>query len=138
MCEMNGGWSSWSGTANGNTPADFIPAWRYMHDIFIEEVFGYSYDIMASRTNKPIVLSEVASTELGGNKAQWISYAFAMIPSRFPRIVGLTWFSLIKECDWRVQSSPGSLQAFREAVSGIDVAQRQRGMPSLDLRANKS
>ncbi|MHB8792593.1 MAG: glycoside hydrolase family 26 protein [Thermoleophilia bacterium] len=200
MCEMNGDWTSWSGTANGNSPADYIPAWRHMHDIFIEEgaynvdwlwspnrdgstanaintfdsyypgdayvdyvgfsgynwgtmyntptwisswqgfeeVFGYSYDVMASRTNKPIVLAEMASTELGGNKAQWITDAFAMIPTRFPRIVGVTWFNLNKECDWRVQSSPSALQAFRAAINGIDAAQRPCGIPGLTMNANRS
>lgn len=93
---------------------------------------------MTSRTNKPIVLAETATTELGGSKAQWITDAFAMIPTRFPRIVGVTWFNLNKETDWRVQSSPGSLQAFKAAINQIDAAQRPCGMPGLDLKATGS
>jgi len=32
--EMNGNWYSWSGTATGNSPADFIAAWQHVHAIF--------------------------------------------------------------------------------------------------------
>jgi hypothetical protein len=37
MHEMNGDWYSWGRGVNGNTPADFIGAWRHMHDIFVAE-----------------------------------------------------------------------------------------------------
>lgn len=33
--EMNGGWFSWGTTSsNQNTPADYVAAWRHIHDIF--------------------------------------------------------------------------------------------------------
>ena len=32
--EMNGNWFLWSGRVNGNSPADFVAAWRHVHDIF--------------------------------------------------------------------------------------------------------
>ena len=34
MHEMNGNWYPWAGTANGNKPAEFVVAWRRIHDIF--------------------------------------------------------------------------------------------------------
>jgi mannan endo-1,4-beta-mannosidase len=37
MHEMNGNWYPWSGTANGNQPQDFVPAWRHVHDLFAAE-----------------------------------------------------------------------------------------------------
>ena len=37
MHEMNGNWYPWCGTVNGNTPAEFVKAWRHIHDIFEEE-----------------------------------------------------------------------------------------------------
>lgn len=37
MHEMNGRWYPWSGTTNGNSPAQFIAAWRRLHRIFEEE-----------------------------------------------------------------------------------------------------
>jgi hypothetical protein len=35
--EMNGNWYPWGGTVNGNAPADFVPAWRHIRDIFTQE-----------------------------------------------------------------------------------------------------
>lgn len=35
--EMNGYWYPWGGTVNGNSPSDFVPAWRRIHDIFEQE-----------------------------------------------------------------------------------------------------
>ncbi|MBS1888313.1 MAG: hypothetical protein JSU06_14105 [Actinobacteria bacterium] len=32
--EMNGNWFPWAGAANGNSPAEFVAAWRRVHDIF--------------------------------------------------------------------------------------------------------
>jgi len=37
MSEMNGDWVTWGGNANGNSPQDYIPAWRHVHDIFVQE-----------------------------------------------------------------------------------------------------
>jgi hypothetical protein len=37
MHEMNGDWYSWGQGVNGNTPADFIAAWRHIHDIFVAQ-----------------------------------------------------------------------------------------------------
>jgi cellulose synthase (UDP-forming) len=35
--EMNGWWYPWSVSENGNTPRDFVAAWRHIHDIFRQE-----------------------------------------------------------------------------------------------------
>jgi Glycosyl hydrolase family 26 len=32
--EMDGFWYPWGGLVNGNTPADFVQAWRHIHDLF--------------------------------------------------------------------------------------------------------
>jgi beta-mannanase len=183
MCEMNGDWVAWGGNANGNSPQDYIPAWRHIHDIFVqegasnvmwvwspnrggsyadaqnifntyypgdayvdyvgingynwgtmyntpqwtstwqdfEEVFKYSYDVAVANTDKPVVICETASTEIGGNaqnggKAEWIRNAFDIIPSRFPELEMVTWFHINKETDWRITSTQASLNAFREAM----------------------
>lgn len=34
MHEMNGTWYPWGIGANGNSRADFVPAWKHVHDIF--------------------------------------------------------------------------------------------------------
>jgi beta-mannanase len=35
--EMNGHWYPWGGNVNGNTPAEYILAWRHVHNIFQQE-----------------------------------------------------------------------------------------------------
>lgn len=37
MCEMNGNWTSWSGTVNGNRPSEYIYAWRHVFNVFKNE-----------------------------------------------------------------------------------------------------
>ncbi|MHB8647336.1 MAG: glycoside hydrolase family 26 protein [Thermomicrobiales bacterium] len=77
-------------------------------------VFGASYTSLAKLTSKPMMLAETASTELGGNKAAWITQGFLTdIPARFPRVRAVIWFDENKETDWRVNSSPASLAAYR-------------------------
>lgn len=34
--EMDGTWYPWGGHENGNTPTDFVRAWRHVHDLFEE------------------------------------------------------------------------------------------------------
>ncbi|RJQ45057.1 MAG: hypothetical protein C4534_05615 [Gaiellales bacterium] len=193
MSEMNGNWTSWSGTVNGNSPADFIPAWRRIHDIFeqegatnvswvwapnrdgsvadavstfdlyypgdryvdyiglcgynwgtlynyswwksswqsFEQVFADSYDVMTSRTSKPVIITETASPEVGGSKAQWITDAFTALPARFPRVRVITWFNIQKETDWRVQSSASSLLAFRQQMWKLGPADMSGNYASL-------
>lgn len=33
--EMNGVWAPWEAGINGNTPQDYVDAWRHVHDIFV-------------------------------------------------------------------------------------------------------
>jgi mannan endo-1,4-beta-mannosidase len=36
MHEMNGDWYPWGGTVNGNTPSQYVEAWRHVHDVFVQ------------------------------------------------------------------------------------------------------
>ena len=38
--ELNGVWAPWEAGINGNTPQDYIDAWRHVHDIFVKWVWG--------------------------------------------------------------------------------------------------
>jgi hypothetical protein len=84
-----------------------------------DEVFRPTYDqLHAIDPRKPIMIGETASTETGGDKAAWITDAFSRLTAAYPQIRALTWFNVNKETDWRVDSSPESLEALRAAVSG--------------------
>lgn len=74
--------------------------------------------LAALDTSKPIFITETASSPLGGDKATWIRQAYLTdIPTRFPRVGAMMWFQYNKEADWRVESSPSSLAAYRDVVA---------------------
>ena len=83
----------------------------------LEEIFWPSYLEVAGMSAKPIMIAETASVEAGGSKAQWIREAITAIRYRFPRIVALVWFNENREADWRLNSSPASLEAFLEVAA---------------------
>jgi hypothetical protein len=35
--EMNGWWNPWSEQTTGNSPGEFVQAWRHVHDIFVQQ-----------------------------------------------------------------------------------------------------
>jgi beta-mannanase len=171
--EMNGKWAPWEAGINGNTPQEYVAAWRHVHDIFsahgatnanwvwspnvfvtggtavdftpyypgsdvvdtlaldgynwgsldvwqtYSQVFGSSYDVLCKLdATKSVMIAETASTELGGDKASWITSAFTKeIPQRTPRVKTVVWFNINKETDWRVESSSASLSAFRAVAT---------------------
>ncbi|MGH2389372.1 MAG: glycoside hydrolase family 26 protein [Chloroflexota bacterium] len=82
------------------------------------QIFGTSYADLANLTKKPIMIAETASAEFGGNKSVWIKNAFfRAIPNKFPRVRAVIWFDKAKETDWRVNSSPRALAAFRQVAA---------------------
>jgi endoglucanase len=69
-------------------------------------------------TRKPVIIGEMASSEVGGNKAAWITSAYLReLPARFPRLVAVVWFDEDKETDWRVNSSASALAAYRRVAA---------------------
>jgi beta-mannanase len=83
-------------------------SWRTFQDIFLPAYTA------VTKYGKPIIISETASAELGGNKAQWIENMFSSLSQTMPNVQELIWFNFNKETDWRINSSPASLTAFTE------------------------
>ncbi len=50
--ELNGNWTPWSGTKNGNTPEQAVSAWRYMHGFF-DEVPNVSFGFAVNSDSVP-------------------------------------------------------------------------------------
>lgn len=81
-------------------------------------VFADSYDTLAELTDKPMMIAETGTTELGGSKADWITQGLLVeIPSHFPRIRAVVWFNVDKDADWPVDSSAAALAAYRQVVA---------------------
>jgi hypothetical protein len=108
---------------------DCQSAWRTF-----KELFDNTYRGFVSMADKPIMIGETASSEIGGDKAGWITNAYLEeIPNAYPRIRAVAWFNKIatgldtiapgvvepttSAVDWRVNSSPASLAAFTAAVN---------------------
>ena len=81
------------------------------------QIFGRSYAALEGISAKPIVIEETASSEVGGNKATWITQLQQTIPAQFPAVRALVWFERNKETDWRVNSSPGALAAYQRLAA---------------------
>ncbi|MCK4267446.1 MAG: hypothetical protein KAX16_01335, partial [Actinomycetia bacterium] len=83
------------------------------------DVFNAAYKAIMTITDKPIIIGETASTEAGGNKADWITNAFSEMTSNYPRINAIIWFNEDKESDWRIDSSSASLAAYKAALAKL-------------------
>jgi Glycosyl hydrolase family 26 len=69
----------------------------------------------------PIQLAETSSAEAGGSKAQWIEGMFTYL-AQHPEVKSLIWFNLVKEADWRIDSSPSAELAFRAGARSAWVS----------------
>jgi mannan endo-1,4-beta-mannosidase len=70
--------------------------------------------------NKPIIISEMGSVEQGGDKAAWLTDAYKRI-EQHPEIKGVVYFDStqrgpVDAQDWRIETSPQSIAAYREAI----------------------
>ncbi len=98
----------------------FGPSWDPAGDHWTTFVatFAAAYDTSrAVAPRKPVMIGEFASTEDGGDKAQWLRDMDATLRSgAYPDLKLLTYFDLTKEEAWSPGSSPAALAAFRSWV----------------------
>ncbi len=79
----------------------------------------YSETLAELRTvaSKPIVLTEVGATEIGGNKPAWITSLFQGMADN-PDVIGFVWFDhSVNGTDWRIESSTAASTAFATGVA---------------------
>ena len=90
------------------------------------DLYRPSYDAITKLSARPLMVAECGCTEEGAppgqSKAAWITQAYLTdIPQQFPRIMLVNWFdrdkSKLGEADWRFNSSPAALEAYRAAVN---------------------
>ena len=79
------------------------------------EIFDEAYTALVNGTTKSVIITEVASTEIGGDKAAWITDMKKQIHSEaYSKLHAVIWLNEYKETDWRIESSAASLAAFQE------------------------
>jgi hypothetical protein len=81
--------------------------------------FGKTYDrVREIAPDKPMVVGEVASSEYGGSKAQWLEEMFTTLPTRFPGLRALVYFNVVDgEHDWPIETSEASEKAFAAGIA---------------------
>lgn len=98
------------------------PSWDPTGDHWtsFDGVIGDAYrTAMRIAPDKPVAVSETASTEDGGNKAAWLSTMFSdLAAGRYPNIRLLTYFDMLKEEPWALTSSVAARNAFTAGASG--------------------
>jgi hypothetical protein len=86
-----------------------------------DAVFAASYaELRTLGPSKPLMLAEVATADVGGDKAAWIRSALLdAVPARYPTIGAVVWFHRNRpdHADWRLDSSPAAAQAWRDVVA---------------------
>ncbi len=98
---------------NGGTAA-FVGGWRSF-----ARICGASIrELHRLAPALPIDITEMASAEQGGNKAKWITDAFAYL-ARQPAVKSFIWFNLDKETDWRIWSSATAERAFADGMRSL-------------------
>lgn len=101
-----------------------------------DRLFREAYCNVTSAAKRPLLINEVASTERGGDKADWIRDMFRDL-DRYDRIQGFVWFNDEKyeretrlDIDWPIDSSPAALEAFAKGVR--ELAARRDADATLD------
>lgn len=149
MHEMNGNWYPWGVHVNGNTPADYVAAWRHVHRVFdragadnvswiwsinnLERIDGEDHAIRdyypggrwvdwvstsgfnwgeayswsswrtadplygdtyreLSRFDRPIMISEIGTTDIGGDARLWIRQTFQRLRTGYPKLRAVLWY----------------------------------------------
>lgn len=115
-------WTCMDGYNHGKKTPDW-DAWTSF-----ASVFSGTYGELTSSTfegrEKPIMIGETGSTEVGGSKANWVADAFGTtLPRAFPKIKAVLWFNwnIVDgdgvEWDWPIESSLGTTRTFANAIS---------------------
>ncbi len=106
-------WTGLDGYNWGTNPAR-PDRWRSFDQLYSSTYKKITETIAPS---KPLMVSEVGSTEYGGSKAAWIKDMLAKVPANYPKIRGLLWFEKFDDgMDWPIETSASATSAFAEGM----------------------
>jgi mannan endo-1,4-beta-mannosidase len=81
-----------------------------------DAIFSETIKEIRAFSSRPLVITETGASDAKGRKAEWIRETFRLLP-RHKDIIGVIWFEVNKELDWRIVSSPAVAKAFAKAVA---------------------
>ncbi len=100
-------------------------------------LFSPTYNTLQNLApEKPVMIAETASTEMGGSKAQWIADAYSsQLPVKFPNVRAISWFNwnIVDgegRWDWPIESSESAQAAFSNVISSPYFARNIFATPS--------
>ena len=123
------GWTSTTGACAGTSLIDYYPgagivdvigfsAYRWTTEDVYASVGGTAAELRTFAPEKPYVALQTAAGP-SATRDQWIRELFQWAADD-PNMIGLVWFNIVKEKDWRVwaaPSGPGLSSGFRDAMS---------------------
>jgi hypothetical protein len=122
-------WTCMDGYNFGTNPAQ-PDTWKSFSTV-ISATYN---ELLSISPNKPIMIGETGSSEYGGNKANWITDAFAtQLPTNFPKVKAVVWFNKYENGkDWPIESSTAAETAFANAIASTYYAGNNYGsLPTL-------
>lgn len=110
----------------GTTVAE--PGWKSF-----AELYSAQHERAAS-FGKPVMISELATAEQGGDKGQWMADIAPAIQNQYPEIQAIVWNNYsfarhVPDANWAVDSSPGALAGWRRLMANpfvTDPAEKMR------------
>ena len=89
-----------------------------------DDIFGRHYDRLAA-FGKPVMIAELGSLAVGGDRAAWYRNALAHMPSRYPAVRAVLFFEVpndqtvtYQKVDWSIASDLEVAKAVQQAVAG--------------------
>jgi len=84
-----------------------------------DELYGSTYRLIERiAPSKPMIIGEIASTEVGGSKAAWITDVLSgNFRARYPQIRGILWFEKYAGNAYPIETSKSSLRAFVRGIA---------------------
>jgi hypothetical protein len=96
--------------------------WGKRHDSAgwqnFNQIFHETYKrILRIAPDKPMMLGEVASNEIGGSKPAWIRQLLNIVPNKYRKIRALIWFDIKdRNTHWPIESSHKATRAFAQGI----------------------
>jgi hypothetical protein len=98
-----------------------------------QEIFGTKYEKLAS-FGKPVMIAELGSLRVGGDRAAWYRDALTDLPARMPAVKAVLLFNAsndqtvtAQKVEWTFDGDEDVAAAVRSAVRQWDPARRGRG-----------
>lgn len=102
---------------NYGTVATWSQWWSF------SDIIGKAYTDLAFY-NKPLMLTEFGSLEVGGDRAEWYRQALSSLPTGFPKVRAVVFFHArndltvtYKSLDWSFEEDPKILRAVKTGVA---------------------